>query len=74
MSNELRLQARVLGLKDIRAFPDQIDTVERVQRESLIREAKYLGIPHGGMLPSSSALILSGGGDNEAFGAGLLAG
>ncbi len=72
--NELRLQARVLGLKDIRAFPDQIDTVERVQRESLIREAKYLGIPHGGMLPSSSALILSGGGDNGAFGAGLLAG
>ncbi|MFM9153825.1 MAG: patatin-like phospholipase family protein [Methylocystis sp.] len=72
--NELRLQAQVLGLKDIRAFPDQIDTVERVQRASLIREAKYLGIPRGGMLPSSSALILSGGGDNGAFGAGLLAG
>ena len=41
---ELRHQALVLGLKDIRAFPDEIDTLERVQRGSLIKEAKYLGV------------------------------
>ena len=71
---ELRLQALVLGLNDIRAFPDQIDTVERIQRESLSKEAKYNNVTRGGMLPAASALILSGGGDNGAFGAGLLAG
>lgn len=70
----LRHQVTVLRLKDVRTFPDQIETVERVQRESLIREAKYHGIPHGGILPSASALLISGGGDNGAFGAGLLAG
>ena len=71
---ELRHQALVLGLKDIRAFPDEIDTLERVQRGSLIKEAKYLGITRGGVLPPISALVISGGGDNGAFGAGLLAG
>ena len=70
----LRHQATVLGLKNIRAFPDEVETVEAVQRESLLREANYLGIPRGGVLPSSAALLLSGGGDNGAFGAGLLAG
>ena len=33
--NEPRRQSRVLGPKDIRAFPDQRDAVERVLRESL---------------------------------------
>lgn len=70
----LRHQATVLGLKNIRAFPDEVETVEAVQRESLLRQANYLGIPRGGVLPSSAALLLSGGGDNGAFGAGLLAG
>ncbi|NDB68834.1 MAG: patatin family protein, partial [Methylocystaceae bacterium] len=34
----------------------------------------YYGIQQGGMLPATSALLISGGGDNGAFGAGLLAG
>lgn len=70
----LRHQATVLGLKNIRAFPDEIGTLEAIHREALLREANYLGIPRGGTLPSSAALLLSGGGDNGAFGAGLLAG
>ena len=70
----LRLQATILGLKNIRAFPDQIETVTAVQKQSLIREMNYYGIQQGGMLPATSALLISGGGDNGAFGAGLLAG
>lgn len=70
----LRHQATVLGLKDIRAFPDEIETMENVQRQSLIREAEFNHLPPGGTLPPASILVISGGGDNGAFGAGLLAG
>lgn len=70
----LRSEATILGLPDIRAFPDELDKLSRIQKKSLIREAHYFGVSKGGFLPDSSALVLSGGGDNGAFGAGLLAG
>ena len=44
------------------------------QALALEREAKALGVSRGGMLPTAHLLSLSGGGDNGAFGAGLLTG
>ncbi|WP_246716434.1 MULTISPECIES: patatin-like phospholipase family protein [unclassified Methylocystis] len=44
------------------------------QELALNREAKSLGISRGGILPTAHLLSLSGGGDNGAFGAGLLVG
>ncbi len=44
------------------------------QERALIREAKYLRASRGGALPTGYFLSLSGGGDDGAFGAGLLVG
>jgi hypothetical protein len=44
------------------------------QERALIREAKYLRAGHGGTLPTAHLLSLSGGGDDGAYGAGLLVG
>ena len=44
------------------------------QEQALIREAKYLHVKPGEALPTAYLLSLSGGGDDGAFGAGLLVG
>jgi len=71
---ELRKQAKVFGLENIRAYPDQIDLIKQRHKESLNREIKFYGIGQNNTLLPASVLTLSGGGDNGAFSAGLLAG
>jgi len=44
------------------------------QQRALLREARLRGVARGGELPTAHLLSLSGGGDNGAFGAGLLVG
>lgn len=64
----------VLGLPNGRFFIDQPAAMSAEQQLALEREAKALGVSKGGVLPTAYLLSLSGGGDNGAFGAGLLAG
>ncbi len=71
---EDRRAATVLGIPNARFFSDEIGTIEQEQRQALLREAKHLGVKKGGVLPTAHVLTLSGGGDNGAFGAGLLVG
>jgi predicted patatin/cPLA2 family phospholipase len=52
----------------------EAEAISVEQERGLIREAKTLGVGRGGTLPTAYLLSLSGGGDNGAFGAGLLAG
>ncbi len=66
--------ATVLGLPNARLFPDQPEAISAEQERAIIREARTLGVGRGGALPTAHLLSLSGGGDNGAFGAGLLAG
>jgi hypothetical protein len=69
-----RSHTSVLGLPNGRFFIDQPAAMSAEQALALDREAKALGVPRGGVLPTAYLLSLSGGGDNGAFGAGLLAG
>ena len=73
---ELRRDAVVVGLDipNARFFRDQPALISAEQERALIREAKHLGVGRGGELPTAYLLALSGGGDNGAFGAGLLVG
>ena len=64
----------VLGIPNARFFVDQPVGMAAEQELALDREAKALGVPKGGVLPTAYLLSLSGGGDNGAFGAGLLNG
>jgi predicted acylesterase/phospholipase RssA len=64
----------VLGLPNARFFVDDPATMAAEQERAIHNEAKALGIGKGGLLPTANLLSLSGGGDNGAFGAGLLAG
>jgi len=66
--------AKILGIPNARLFHDQVAEITFELEESLIREGKALGIKRGGVLPTAHFLSLSGGGDNGAFGAGLLVG
>jgi len=72
----LRRDAVVVGLDipNARFFRDQPALISAEQERALIREAKYLGVGRGDELPTAYLLALSGGGDNGAFGAGLLVG
>ena len=73
---ELRRDAVVVGLDipNARFFRDQPALISAEQERALVREAKYSGVGRGGELPTAYLLALSGGGDNGAFGAGLLVG
>ncbi len=71
---ELRRSTSVLGIPNARFFADQPEAMMAEQKRELAREAKYLGVPRGGELPTAYLLSLSGGGDDGAFGAGLLVG
>ncbi len=69
-----RKAATVLGIPNERFFVDEPAAMQAEQIRSLDREAKSLGIGKGGVLPTAYVLSLSGGGDDGAFGAGLLVG
>lgn len=69
-----RQAVTVLGLPNARFFVDQPAAISAEQGRALVREAKALGVDRGGTLPTAYLLSLSGGGDNGAFGAGLLVG
>ena len=71
---ELRRSTSVLGIPNARFFKDQPEHIIAEQKRQLIREAQYLGIKRGGEMPTAYLLSLSGGGDDGAFGAGLLTG
>jgi Patatin-like phospholipase len=66
--------ATVLGIPNARFYNDRLEAFSAEQQLSLVREAKALGIGRGGSLPTAHILSFSGGGDNGAFGAGLLVG
>ena len=67
-------EATVLGLPNARLFPDHPQEIIAEQERALLREAKAFGVGRGGTLPTAYLLALSGGGDDGAFGAGLLVG
>jgi len=69
-----RRDALVLGLPNARFFIDEPRAMAEEQQRALAREARILGVERGGELPTAYLLSLSGGGDNGAFGAGLLVG
>jgi hypothetical protein len=69
-----RSNTRVLGLHNARFFIDDPALMMAEQERALELEAKAAGVPRGGALPPAYLLSLSGGGDNGAFGAGLLSG
>ena len=69
-----RRDAAVLSIANARFFVDQPAAMAAEQELALNREARSLGIGKGGVLPTAHLLSLSGGGDNGAFGAGLLVG
>lgn len=73
---ESYLQATVPGMADVRYFIDSdTESFVRDGLESFHREQDHLKrIGHTGPLPPVSFLAISGGGDNGAFGAGLLVG
>ena len=72
---ELSTQANVVGFPaGIRYFPRDATDVREFERDFLASneaEKKFLGVDE---LPPNSFLAISGGGDNGAFGAGLLNG
>jgi hypothetical protein len=69
-----RREALILGIPNARFFADEPAALAAEQERSLSREARSFGVARGGRLPTAYLLSLSGGGDNGAFGAGLLAG
>ena len=74
--DELYIDAVVPGMPEVRYFTDE-DVVPFVMDgfESVRREIAHLkAIGHDGPLPPAIFLAISGGGDNGAFGAGLLVG
>ncbi len=71
---DLRLESTVLGIPNARFFVDRPAAISAEQEQALIREARHLGVSRGGVLPTAYLLSLSGGGDDGAFGAGLLVG
>lgn len=71
---ELRRDTTVLGIPNSRFFVDEPSQLSDEQARSLAREAKYLHAARGAALPTAHLLSLSGGGDDGAFGAGLLVG
>ena len=75
---KLQNQAQIPGLENIRyriGNPDDLAEMAREGMESVQREQAFLAASgHQGPLPPAVFLAISGGGDNGAFGAGLLNG
>jgi hypothetical protein len=69
-------EARVFGISDARFIFDKA-SLPAMAREAIAaneRERATLGLKKNAPLPPANLLALSGGGDNGAFGAGLLVG
>ena len=64
----------VVGAPAIRYFPEETADLHRDLEETFRRERAMNGFSADGVLPPSDFLALSGGGQNGAFGAGLLVG
>jgi hypothetical protein len=66
----------VLGLKDVRYWGDEVrPQMIATGIDSFRREQAYAATTgHSGPLPPAYFLAISGGGENGAFGAGLLVG
>jgi hypothetical protein len=70
-------QATIPGMTGIRYWADAPDTTEfrKDTMEAYVREQTHLAASgHQGQLPPADFLAISGGGENGAFGAGLLVG
>jgi len=71
-------RASVVGYpNDIRYYPRDVDDVRQFEEDfiaSWSKERAALGLSPGAPLPPAAYLAISGGGDNGAFGAGLLDG
>ncbi len=69
-------QALPLGLANARFFPDNpVSGMQQEGEESVRREmAAWRAAGNSGPLPPSNFLAISGGGDNGAFGSGVLVG
>ncbi len=73
---DLTTQASVPGMTNVRYWMDEDpEALLKLAREAQRREMKFLARSgHEGLLQEVSGLAISGGGDNGAFGAGLLIG
>jgi predicted acylesterase/phospholipase RssA len=69
-------QASILGIADARFYPDRdAKAIEALALKVYARQLKAVGkYGKAESLPPAHFLVVSGGGDNGAFGAGLLAG
>jgi predicted acylesterase/phospholipase RssA len=71
-------RADVVGFaNDIRYYPRDFEDVRQFEEDFVAswgKERKALGLAPGAPLPPAAYLAISGGGDNGAFGAGLLDG
>jgi predicted acylesterase/phospholipase RssA len=71
----LAAQASVLGLPNERFYP--VVSVQPLEAEFIAaveRQRRVLGLTQGAPMPAIQLLAVSGGGENGAFGAGLLCG
>jgi len=67
--------ATVLGVPDERfVLPQDLHAIEVAFREAGRRRMRHLGLTHPSQLPRFQLLGVSGGGEDGAFGAGLLCG
>jgi hypothetical protein len=66
-------RASVLGIPNARFLPDEATAITALSRRLYDREVKYFASLNR-PVPPEYILAVSGGGDNGAFGAGLLAG
>jgi len=67
--------ATVLGLPNERFFvAERTASIEREFAGALERRQRALGVAPGRMMPKLDLLAVSGGGEDGAFGAGLLCG
>jgi hypothetical protein len=67
--------ASVLGVPDERfVLPQDLPAIEAAFREAGRRRMRHLGLTHPSQLPRFQLLGVSGGGEDGAFGAGLLCG
>lgn len=64
----------VVDAPAIRYYPHDSAELRRDLEETYQRERAMRGVPNDAVLPEASFLALSGGGQNGAFGAGLLVG
>ena len=68
-------RAMPLGIENARFFPDrQRDALLAEFEQAVERQRQVAGLAPDAKLPAAELLAISGGGDNGAFGAGVLAG